>query len=170
MKCRNDFVTNSSSSSFLIGFKNKDEGIDTISKMVEDFGSRYINQLLSDFIDAESFSKESMKEIFYHDLKSIATWDLDTTWEGWHFAESDFQKNWLNNHPGASFKDYFQSEERANKIQELVEDELIKLRKLIEDCGYLVKLEYEDHDKVGSELEHYILPNQPFVKKIFSHH
>lgn len=42
MKVRQDFVTNSSSSSFILAFDSKEDGAEKISAMAKRYGSDYV--------------------------------------------------------------------------------------------------------------------------------
>ena len=58
MKVRQDFVTNSSSSSFILAFDSKEDGAEKISAMAKRYGSDYVMQLLHDFMEATPIQKE----------------------------------------------------------------------------------------------------------------
>lgn len=168
MKIRNDFVTNSSSSSFILAFSSKDEGIDTISRLTTEYGSKYVDQLLVDFSNALSFQLQEIDSRYRQEFEADAEWDLDYSCS-WGRKPS-FRDKWYESHPDAKEGDYYQSTERQERIQQYI-DNCFKL--LLEDIGdkeYLVELKYSDDTRIGSKLEHTILPELPFVVHTFSHH
>lgn len=171
MKTRNDFVTNSSSSSFLLAFQDQEDGAKQIASATKYFGSVYISRLLTDFMGEIPIPPDKLKDEIERDLDSEASFFLCFGNDGWWSDNKDtFEKQWHESHPGASHIDFYRSEEyqaaRDAKVKAYMDDIVEK----IDGRPYLVMLEYEDHDEVGSALEHDILPNCDFTVRRFSHH
>lgn len=169
MKYRTDFVTNSSSSSFLLGFDSKEEGEKTIIEMARKYGSMYIDQLLADFLAAKPLTLEEIISSHQDDFENDAELDLDGEYY-WGRRKKSFQETWMESHPGATFEDYYASRERKEAVESQVKQVTKDLLEKARQKSYLVEVEYEDHDEVGSGLEHDILPDQDFTIRRFNHH
>lgn len=172
MKYRSDFVTNSSSSSFVIAFHNKEEGMETIANLSKRFGSDYINLLLDDFIHATPIEKSTILEKYHEEFCGEAEYDVDTERWGWSRVgrKPTLREKWMQDHPGAKSVDWYESEERKIEIDKQVSHYSQSLIEAIGDRDYIVELEYEDHTSEGSALEHDILPDQDFTAWRFNHH
>lgn len=171
MKIRSDFVTNSSSSSFILAFKDKADGLTQIEAMSHRFGSDYVEQLMADFSAAEPIPPDEIKAHCMQDFESDACHIMDFGEGGWWNAQKEtFESKWRAEHPGASYRDYYQSKEYQDELLRLTDQYAADLIKRIGDRSYLVELEYEDHTDVGSALEQDILPECNFAVKRFSHH
>lgn len=171
MKIRSDFVTNSSSSSFILAFENKEDGLSKIALMTKKFGSDYVAQLLNDFANAESIPYEQLFERFEEEFDCVAYYELcygDGGW--WSSDKPTFEQQWMDTHPGADRYAFRESAEFKAECKKLKDKMFNDFLKEIGDRHFLVELEYEDHTDVGSALEHDILPQCDFTAHRFTHH
>lgn len=170
-KIRSDFVTNSSSSSFILAFSDKEDGFNQILGLSEHASDGCVLELLNAFRNAEPIPIQNVDEHFDDDIEDDAYWRLDFGTGSWWSRNKDtFQNRWLNAHPGSNIRDYHNSVEYKDAMSEKKSEILSDIIDKIGDRRYIVELEFGDHDDVGAELEHEVLPRADFTVTSFNHH
>lgn len=157
MKIRNDFVTNSSSSSFIVAFSNVDNiSSDLESEKILDPYRRdwLIKELLSGQVSNVEECIAKYTEDIYYDVKFNIEDEIELKYGyNWYAA-----KNWIDTHP-----DEFES-----KIQTRVDTQVDELKSSLADKDFISIVEVSDHD--DSEMEHEIMPYLKCVVRRISHH
>lgn len=172
MKIRSDFVTNSSSSSFILAFKDKEDGFAQISNLLKDNDSSAIGYLLKDFNCEDPIPCDELYDRIKDDLENEAStemWFGDNN--GWYSRKKDtFEHRWFKAHPGAKYSDYYNSIEYKEEIDRRVKEKYVGICSKLDQNSYIVELEYEDHNTIESMLEQEILPECDFTVYTFNHH
>lgn len=165
MKLRIDFITNSSSSSFILSFKNeesiyrilKEQFPENIEPGCSAGDEGYLNQLLNDVFNAERLSREDVVEMI-RDEDWIIRWKLRRELEikGMSYNE---------------IEELFKSPEGEKMVNEACEKEIERVMKKIGDDEVIVEIIHGDGGN-GEDgmLEHEILPNMECTVTRFSHH
>lgn len=159
MKIRNDYVTNSSSSSFIVGFKSENDIDSQLKESMVKCDSIYrYDDVLRD-IKNHRITKEYALEIF----KDEVQWDVK-------FYLEDCYEDKLGGY--TNFEKWIKKKENKKEFDDAVNskvDELYKrFKEKIDDCEYLAEVEYDDH--TDGDLEHEIMPYLDCTIKRFSHH
>lgn len=151
MKIRTDFVTNSSSSSFILGFNSKDEIHDVITNSLPSYWSESaIQEVIDDVVNGIT-SNDAALDVYSHSI--------------WPF---DFVFN------GKSYWDMTRSERNSVEYQNFVQNEKDEMRnelaKELNEYDVISVVEYEDHTDFGCEMEHHIMPGLSCMIRSISHH
>lgn len=152
-KIRNGFVTNSSSSSFILGFKDKDSIAKTLA---DDNTCGYFETIYQDCLEAEKMDIETMLNNCRESIYWDAFYDLE--------YELENRMNW------DEIFEFTKTDEFKKLVEEETDKRINELRKDAEGKSIFVEVEYEDHSLSGSELEHDIVPYLDCCLEVFSNH
>ncbi len=155
MRIRTDYVTNSSSSSFIVGFKSKDDVKEQLGN--ELYIGRNFDRVLKDILK-NHISKDEALHIFKDEMYWDARFIIEREYErklGWR----EFY-NWIE---APENKTAFE-----NAVKERVNVWFSEFKQKIEGLEYLSLVEYSDH--VDGDLEHEVMPRLDCTIQRFSHH
>lgn len=152
MKIRKGFVTNSSSSSFILGFTSEEN----IKKELEAENLKeYFDEVLEDVMRATKLTKDEVlkgysKEIYYDTL-----WDLE------YRLDVPYDKKF----------EIRETKEFQNKLNKAITDRVSELEEDMQGYSVFVEINYSDEDGFSySTLEHHVAPNMNCCLAVISHH
>ena len=152
-KVRNGFVTNSSSSSFILGFKDEDSIAKTLA---DDNTCGYFETIYHDCLESEKMDIETMLD----NCRESIYWEVFYNLE----YKLEERMNWNE------IFEFTKTDEFKKLVEEETDKRINELRKDAEGKSIFVEVEYEDHTVEGSELEHDIVPYLKCCLTRFSHH
>lgn len=155
MKIRTDYVTNSSSSSFIVGFKDE-ENIESQLRS-EIYAAERFDTIFRD-VKNNRISKAEALHQFRDEMYYDAEWSLQNEYERKIGYQSFY--DWL--------KDHRNREEFYQKVNDRLDVWFEEFKQRIEGLDYLALVDYDDHS--NGDLEHEIMPRLGCTIQRFSHH
>lgn len=156
MKIRTDYVTNSSSSSFIVGFKDENSIEEQLRNEIYAVGR--FDTILND-VKRNRISKAEALHIFRDEMYFDAEWTLQNEYERKVIGYQNFY-DWL--------KDHRNREEFYQKVNDRLDVWFEEFKQKLDGLDYFALVEYEDHS--NGDLEHEIMPRLECTIQRFSHH
>lgn len=152
MKIRKGFVTNSSSSSFILGFTSEEN----IKKELEaEDLKEYFDEVLRDVTRGIRLTKNEILEEYSEEIYYDTLWDLE------YRLDVPYDKKF----------EIRETKEFQNKLNKAITDRVSELEEDMQGYSVFVEINYSDEDGLRySTLEHHIAPNMNCCLAVISHH
>ncbi len=161
MKVRTDFVTNSSSSSFILGFTSANKQ-DIIQELVAGFPECYLEvapTVIKDVLDADILDADEALQLMKDGMRPFANWE-----------EEDNYRLRTNCSYCKAYK-HMATEEGRSQVEQRLESMIGKYRDQMTSKSAFVEVEYGDDDgSYFADLEHRIMPEVASTICRISHH
>lgn len=152
MKIRKGFVTNSSSSSFILGFTSEEN----IKKELEaEDLKEYFDEVLEDVMRATKLTKDEILEGYSKEIYYDTLWDLE------YRLDVPYDKKF----------EIRETKEFQDKLNKAITDRVSELEEDMQGYSVFVEINYSDEDGLRySTLEHHVAPNMNCCLAAISHH
>lgn len=156
MKIRTDYVTNSSSSSFILGFTNEDNIDYELISGFPKWATNYFLTVSRDVQSAKRLNKDDVIEQAREEFLWDARWNVRDKYQRNH--RCSYGEAW----------DYIETVDGRSEVKAEIDR---YVNNIIEDMnGKSVFVEVEYDDSINGELEHDIMPQVKSTIVRFSHH
>jgi hypothetical protein len=156
MKIRSDYVTNSSSSSFILGFTSEENIYDELISGFPEWAENYLGIVCRDVQSEKHLNKDEVIAKAREELRWSAEYDVENKYR---------RKN------GCSYReawDYLKTDEGKSEVEAEIERYVDNIIKDMDGKSVFIEVEYDDH--CNGELEHEIMPEVKSTVVRFSHH
>lgn len=154
MKIRKGFVTNSSSSSFILGFTSEEN----IKKELEaEDLKEYFDEVLKDVtgVGAIKLTKDEVLEGYAEEIYYQTRWDVENSLHVPYSKKFEMRE----------------TQEFQKKLNKAIADRTSELEQAMEGYSVFVEISYSDNDGFRySNLEHYVVPNMKCCLAVIDHH
>lgn len=152
MKTRKGFVTNSSSSSFILGFTSEEN----IKKELEAENLKeYFDEVLRDVTRGIRLTKNEILEEYSEEIYYDTLWKLENRLDVPYGKRFEIRK----------------TKEFQDELNRAITDRVSELEEDMKGYSVFVEIDYSDNDGFRySNLEHYIAPNMNCCLAVISHH
>ncbi|MBQ8806322.1 MAG: hypothetical protein IJZ68_07715 [Bacteroidaceae bacterium] len=171
MKVRLDFVTNSSSSSFILAYDSREDALAQLAKKAANF-PEHIGIILRDVERAPQLTEAELTERLEEEADHHAYWIMHYGEGGWWSNRKPTWENlWIKRNPDKDRWQMYEDPEYQAEKKRLKDQYLEAARKKLEGKSFVIEIEYSDNDgTLFSELEHDIMPQMPGLVESFNHH
>lgn len=176
MKIRKDFVTNSSSSSFIMAFKNQDSvETEMIDNAKHQWGPDAVDIIAKTLYVANDIKNNGNPESKDEIIARVCDDYRDTI-----ISDEVFDRYWRDKHNGKTdektrYSDYYEEATKDPSFMRIIEAKTNLLKAELEEKAkgnnFFVEMVYADEDgSFFTELEHEIMPRHPNTIHVISHH